>query len=127
ISGYAILAHLAAWQGKYLDVAAYTQVIMDNYTGANVVYLNNIMPSGTGTAGLTGNFGVFTNNYQFGQIINFSSAYSYGEATASGHIEQLTLATPYVNRANPAIYVSKETITKLYTDRNDRRFGVDTL
>src|SRR5690606_3533378 len=89
--------------------------------------LNNIMPSGTGTAGLTGNFGVFTNNYQFGQIINFSSAYSYGEATASGHIEQLTLATPYVNRANPDIYVSKETITKLYTDRNDRRFGVDTL
>ncbi len=127
ISGYAILAHLAAWQGKYLDVAAYTQFIMDNYTGANVVYLNNIMPSGTGTAGLTGNFGVFTNNYQFGQIINFSSAYSYGEATASGHIEQLTLATPYVNRANPDIYVSKETITKLYTDRNDRRFGVDTL
>ncbi|SMG51080.1 RagB/SusD family nutrient uptake outer membrane protein [Sphingobacterium psychroaquaticum] len=127
ISGYAILAHLAAWQGKYLDVAAYTQFIMDNYTEANISYLNNVAPSGTGTAGLAGNYGVFTNNFQFGQIINFSAAYSYGEATASGHIEQLTMARPYINRANPDVYVSKDTITQAFVERNDRRFGVDTV
>lgn len=127
ISGYAVLAHMAAWQGKYLDVAAYTQFIMDNYKQANISYLNNIQPSGTGTAGLTGDFGVFTNNFQYGQIINFSASYAYGEATASGHIEQLTMASPFINRANPDIYVKKDTIAKLFTDKNDRRFSVDTL
>ncbi|WP_162304933.1 RagB/SusD family nutrient uptake outer membrane protein [Sphingobacterium olei] len=127
ISGYAILAHMSAWQGKYLDVAAYTQFIMDNYTQSNITYLNNIAPSSTGTAGLAGNFGIFTNNFQFGQIVNFSAAYSYGEATPSGHIEQLTLATPYVNRANPDVYVSKDSITSAFLERNDRRFGVDTV
>ncbi|HLT86210.1 MAG TPA: RagB/SusD family nutrient uptake outer membrane protein [Sphingobacterium sp.] len=127
ISGYAILAHLAAWQGKYLDVASYTQFIMDHYTSANVAYLNNIAPSGTGTAGLTGYYGVFTNNFQFGQIINFSAAYAYGEASTSGHLESLTLASPFINRAYPDIYVSKDSIDQIFIDRNDRRFGVDTV
>lgn len=127
ISAYAILAHMSAWQGKYLDVAAYTQFIMENYTQSNITYLQNIQPSGTGTAGLTGYYGIFSNNFNFGQIINFSSAYLYGEASTSGHIEQLTLASPFINRANPDIYVSKDTINKVFLERNDRRFGVDTI
>ena len=128
ISGYAILAHLAAWQGKYLDAAAYTEFIMNNYKDANITYNLNINPSGTGTAGLTGNYGIFTNNYAFGQILNLSSSYNYGEASVSGHIEQLTLATPFINRANPDIYVAKGAITEMFgNDINDRRFGVDTV
>lgn len=128
ISGYAILAHLAAWQGKYLDAAAYTEFIMNNYTQANILYTTNINPSGTGTSGLTGNFGIFTNNYGFGQIINFSSSYAYGEASVSGHLEQLTLARPFVNRENPDIYVNKDTINQMFNnDINDRRFGIDTI
>lgn len=127
ISGYAILAHLAAWQGKYLDAASYTEFIMNNYGQANISYTININPSSTGTSGLAGNFGIFTNNYIFGQILNFSSAYVFGEASASGHIEQMTLATPFINRANPDIYVSKDAINSMFYDQNDRRFGVDTL
>lgn len=127
ISAFAVLAHLAAWQGKYMDVAAYTQFIMDNYEQAKISYLRDIAPSGPGSAGLTGNYGIFTHNYQFAQIISFSAAHRYGESTASGHIEQLTLARPYINRANPDVYVSKDTINKVFVDESDRRFGVDRI
>ncbi|MBE8712799.1 RagB/SusD family nutrient uptake outer membrane protein [Sphingobacterium hungaricum] len=127
ISGYAILSHMAAWQGKYLDVASYTQFILDNYTQSNIAYLQNASPSGTGEAGLAGYYGIFTNNFNFGQIINFSSAYEFGEASTSGHIEELTLAAPFINKAYPDIYVSKDSINSMFSERNDRRFGVDTL
>lgn len=127
ISAYAVLAHIAAWQGKYIDVDSYTKFIVDNYSQANVVRLTNITATGATSAGLTGNFGIFSNNYGFGQIINFSSAYVYGEATPSGHIEQLTLAQPVVNKQFPDIYVDKNLITDLFDDINDRRFGLDTV
>lgn len=125
ITAYAILSHLAAYQGKYIDVASYTEFIFDNYTQSEISYTSAIRPSGTGTAGLTGYYGIFSNNYTRGQVLNLSASYVYGEATSSGHIEQLTLAAPFVNRANPDIYVSKDTVSKLFADEHDRRFGID--
>mgnify|MGYP002072330396 CR=1 FL=1 len=125
ITAYAILSHLAAYQGKYIDVASYTQFIFDNYTQSSISYASNIRPGSASTAGLTGYFGIFSNNYTRGQVLSLSSAYVYGEATSSGHIEQLTLATPFVNRANPDIYVTKDTVNQLFLDERDRRFGID--
>lgn len=127
ISGYAILAHIAAWQGKYIDVDAYTKFILDNYSTANISRLTSIAANGSGVSGLTGNYGIFSNNYGYGQMVNFSASYLYGEATNSGHIEQLTLAQPVVNKEFPDIYVDKETIATLFYDARDHRFGIDTL
>lgn len=127
ISAYAVLSHIAAWQGKYIDVAAYTKFILDNYESANITRLTEIAAGGSGVRGLTGNYGIFSNNFAFGQIVNFSSAYVYGEATSSGHMEQLTLAQPVVNKEFPDIYVDKSLITDLFEDLNDKRFGVDTI
>ncbi|NGM61605.1 RagB/SusD family nutrient uptake outer membrane protein [Sphingobacterium sp. SGG-5] len=125
ITAYAILSHLAAYQGKYIDVASYTEFIFDNYTQSSIQYTTDIKPSSASEPGLTGYYGIFSNNYTRGQVLSLSSAYVYGEATASGHIEQLTLASPFINRTNPDIYVSKDTINKLYTEEKDRRFGID--
>lgn len=125
ISSYAILAHVAAWQGKYIDVDAYTKFIMDNYIRANVTYLREINPSNNSTAGLTGFNGIFSINYNFAQIVNLSSGYVYGEATPTGHIEQLTLARPHINRAFPEIYVTKESIDEIFIENSDTRFGID--
>ena len=127
ISAYAILSHIAAYQGKYIDVASYTEFIFDNYTKSNLGYNQNIISSSTSSRGLTGYFGIFSNNYAFGQIVNFSASYAYGEATASGHIEQLTLAQPFINKVNPDIYVDKDVINEIFVDPNDQRFGVDPL
>lgn len=125
ITAYAILSHLAAYQSKYIDVSSYTEFIFDNYTQSSISYTSNIQPSSASDAGLTGYYGIFSNNYTRGQVLSLSAAYVYGEATSSGHIEQLTLATPFINRSNPDIYVTKDTINKLFKEENDRRFGVD--
>lgn len=123
ISAYALLAHVSAWQGRYIDTEIYTKFIMDNYTkggGNGAVYIN--MDELTGT-GWNSPFA-----YKRGTIIvGFSSEYGNGESTANGHIEQLTLAQPLVQKIRPEIYVPKEVITSAFTDPKDLRFGLDTI
>ncbi|MFA6276498.1 MAG: RagB/SusD family nutrient uptake outer membrane protein, partial [Pedobacter sp.] len=53
--------------------------------------------------------------------------YGNGEATANGHLEQLTLAKPLILKEFPEIYVPKDTIRKAFTDPKDLRFSVDPL
>lgn len=127
LSAYAILAHIAAWQGNYLDCEVYTKYFMDNITGLN----------GDGSFGvkyisveeLTENVNGYS-PFAFKravQIVGFGFEYGNGEATANGHLEQLTLATPLILKANPEIYVPKDTIRKAFTDLNDLRFSIDPL
>src|SRR5690606_14122140 len=125
ITAYAILSHLAAYQGKYIDVASCTGLNFDKYPHSEISYTAARRTTGSGTAGLTGYYGIVSNSYPRGQVLNLSASYVYGEATSSGRIEQLTLSAPVVNRANPDIYVSKDTVSKLFADENDRRFGID--
>lgn len=120
LTGYAILAHISAWQGKYINVDAYTEYIMNNYGNISVGYISSI-------ANLTGQRGIFSNNYDGGQLLSIAASYNYGEATATGHIEQLTLAEPIVAKQRPDLYVPKDTIVKVFGDINDTRFGIDTI
>src|SRR5690606_20466054 len=115
----------AAYQGKYIDVASYTEFIFDNYTQSEISYTSAIRPRGTGTAGLTYYYGIVSNNDTAGQGLCTTFSYVSRKASSEAHIEQLTLAAPFVNRANPDIYVSKDTVSKLFADENDRRFGID--
>src|SRR5699024_10631234 len=61
------------------------------------------------------------------QIIGFNFMDELGESTTSGHIENLTMAAPFVNRSDPDIYVSKDSISHIFTDLDDTRFGFDTV
>ncbi|MBB2150039.1 RagB/SusD family nutrient uptake outer membrane protein [Pedobacter sp. LMG 31462] len=123
ISAYALLAHVSAWQGRYIDTEIYTKFIMDNYTkgdGYGPRYINMDELTGTGSGSPFA--------YKRGTIIvGFSSEYGNGESTANGHIEQLTLAQPLVQKIRPDIYVPKEVIAAAFTDRKDLRFGLDTI
>ncbi|QKJ31087.1 RagB/SusD family nutrient uptake outer membrane protein [Mucilaginibacter mali] len=127
LSAYAILAHIAAWQSNYLDCEVYTKYFMDNITSLN----------GDGSFGvkyisvdeLTEDVNAYS-PFAFKravQIVGFGFEYGNGEATANGHIEQLTLAAPLILKANPEIYVPKDTIRKSFTDLNDLRFSIDPL
>ncbi|MCA5005917.1 RagB/SusD family nutrient uptake outer membrane protein [Sphingobacterium bovistauri] len=127
VSAYAILAHISAWQGKYSNVDAYTKFIIDNSSKANVKNSNNLVGTWGGDDGLTGDYGIFSTNYGLGQLVAFSAAYWTAEATNSGHIEQLTLAQPIVNKEFPDIFVSKDSILNIYADLEDKRFGIDTI
>lgn len=120
LTGYAVLAHIAAWQGKYIDVDVYTKFIMDNYTRISIGYI-------TSMGNLSGLTGIFSNQYASGQLFSIPAPYTYGEATATGHIEELTLADPIISKQRPDVYIPKDTIVQVFDDINDLRFGIDTV
>lgn len=120
LAGYAMLAHIAAWQGHYYNVAVYTKFILDNYKKEGMFY--------TTIDQLTDPDGIFADR-NANQLIGFNFVKGHGEATASGHIEQLTLAAPLVTKPFPDIYVTKDSISSAFpaANGNDERFGIDTL
>ena len=117
LTAYAVLAHISAWQGKYINVDSYTEFIMNNYSRVSINYITNI-------SNLTGLRGIFSNNYEAGQLFSIPASYNFGEASTTGHIEQLTLADPIISKQRPDIYVPKDSIVNIFNDINDTRFGV---
>jgi hypothetical protein len=118
LSAYAVLAHISAWQGKYAEVDAYTSFIMEHATDISASY--------TAIANLTSEIGLFYSgsSIKASRILGFNFTHSNNEATQSGHLEQLTLAYPIVQKAYPDIYVSKDSLFSIFTDFDDFRFGL---
>jgi peptidoglycan hydrolase-like protein with peptidoglycan-binding domain len=119
LTAYSLLAHVAAWQGKYINADVYAKFVVDNYTrgGLEILSVPNIVNP---TNGL---FGPSTR----AQILAIRSSYELGEATNTGHIESLTLGYPIVTKAKPDIYISRDTINQVFDDVNDTRFGIDSV
>lgn len=123
LAAYALLAHIAAWQGRYIDAAVFTEFIESNYSQSNLVLSTvDYMVSPTGL------FAAGNNNYR--QLIGFNFIQSRGETTTNGHFEQLTLANTTVfqmSKQLPDIYMPKATISEVFPpgSGNDQRFGID--
>lgn len=119
-SAYAILSHIAAWRGNYIDAEAYSKFVIDNYTKSNINY--------AGINDLVSPSGMF-NDKNARQIVAFNFVYAHGESSVNGHLEELTLASPLVQKNNPDIFVPKDTIINVFDDPlgRDIRFGVDTI
>jgi hypothetical protein len=122
LGAYAMLAHVAAWQGKYTDVVKYTRIVLTEYnTKASIGY--------TSTANLTSPNGLFykaaftANN---NQMLAFGFIFDNQDAAFTGNIESLTLAAPVVNKNVPDIYVPKDSILSIFKETNDARFNIDT-
>jgi hypothetical protein len=122
LSAYAILAHVAAWQGKYADVATYTGFIMDNYSKEGHSFL---------TADELCNSDGFFSGKRPGpnpnHILAFDFLYDNNEASFTGHLEELTLAEPLIDKQMPDIYIPKDSILSIFNLPNDQRFSLDTL
>ncbi|PRD56165.1 RagB/SusD family nutrient uptake outer membrane protein [Sphingobacterium gobiense] len=117
-SAYAILAHLSAWQGNYPNAAAYTAYIDENYSHSNINYAT--------TANLTSSSGFFYDKHS-SQMFGFPGVWAHVEAAFTGHIEELTLAAPVVNKSIPDMYMTKETVVRVFDEAKDQRFSIDTL
>ncbi|NGM73624.1 MULTISPECIES: RagB/SusD family nutrient uptake outer membrane protein [unclassified Sphingobacterium] len=128
LSAYIILAHIAAWQGNYIDAATYSKFVLDNQStqyyvdGANPLdYIN--------MDALTEN----QNNYspfaykRATVMVGFPFEAGNGLSTANGHIEQLTLASPFIPKSKPEMFVSKDSIINIFTDPKDLRFSKDLV
>lgn len=122
LSAYAILAHIAAWQGNYGDVLAYTDFILENFMQVGTDY--------TSVSDLTSSKGIFSvadETLRLRVLFGFTFSFADREATPTGHIETLTLAAPLVRKSWPEMYVSRDTLFSVFTEPNDLRFGIDTL
>jgi tetratricopeptide (TPR) repeat protein len=127
LSAYIILGHIAAWQGNYLDAATYTKFVLDNYTKSNgsgsngIVYLD--------MDALTENVNYYS-PFAFKRatvLVGFPFEAGNGLSTANGHIEQLTLASPFIPKAQPEMFVPKDSILNIFTDPADLRFSVNPV
>ncbi|GAA4306775.1 RagB/SusD family nutrient uptake outer membrane protein [Mucilaginibacter gynuensis] len=117
-TAYAVLAHLAAWQSDYSNVATYAKFVEDNYGRSDIGY--------TGTADLTNSNGFFFNKNPR-QMFGFNSDWGHIDGSVTGHIEELTLAEPLTTKKVPDIFMPKDTILKIFDVPNDERFSIDTL
>ncbi len=123
-SAYALLAHLSAMNGNYADCETYCQLVIDNQssvTGKSSQYIP--------TASIYAASGIFSSNVQTNaayRIMALVSPYKGNEARYEGHIENMTLADPYIRRRYPDIYVSTDSIRNIYVDFDDERAGIDS-
>jgi hypothetical protein len=124
LAAMALLAHVAAWEGNYADVESYTKLVTDNASKAKAVLLDvNLLTASNGlfsseTGGTSKASKIIAFNFPFGA--------NGAEATQSGHLEQLTLAQPLVQKSKPDIYVSKDSLYNIFKGSTDLRFGLDT-
>lgn len=118
LSAYAVLAHVAAWQGNYPDVATYTKFVTDNYELGSNGYIS--------TANLTDANGFFFNK-NINQLLAFNFDWGHVAASFTGHLEEMTLAEPVVNKSLPDLYLPKDSILTIFNERGDERFSLDTL
>lgn len=126
LSAYIILAHIAAWQGNYVDAANYAKFVLDNQSTQYFVDGANPLDYIDMNA-LTEN----QNNYspfaykRATVMVGFPFEAGNGLATANGHIEQLILAAPFIPKTDPEMFVTKDSIIRIFTDPLDLRFSKD--
>ena len=120
LSVYAILAHIAAWEGNYLNAETYAAYIMDNASRVEAKYI--------GVADLTSSQGLFLTNsdWRVSRIVGLTFDHNESEASQNGHLEELTLAAPLVQKSTPDIYVSKDSLFSIFNNVDDQRFGIDS-
>lgn len=128
-SVYAILAHVAAWKGNYVDAEAYSGYVLERLpnlikgtspytTTENLVAANGIFSS------------KYSNDYKAARLVAFGYYYSGSEVNETGtdgHLESWTLAEPIVRKQLPDIYLSKDTLESIFMSEftTDNRYGVD--
>lgn len=120
LSAYAILTHLAAWQGNYNNVAVYSKFVNDNI-GKGI----NENPYIT-VEHLTDANGFFSGK-RYNHMLGFNFDWGHVDASFTGHFEELVLAAPVVNKPIPDMYLSKDSILSLFDEAGDQRFSLDTL
>lgn len=124
---YACLAHISAWEGNYADVETYTKFILDNQSEINAAFTEIEGLVSPSTTGLFNSEAAATLRGSKIVAFNFPAAgLRLVENTQTGHLEQLTMAYPFVRKTYPDIYVSKDSLYSVFDDVDDLRFGIDT-
>lgn len=118
---YAMLAHISAMLGNYTDVELYSSFVIDHLTNVGISESNRIL-SVSNLVSSVGYFCGSVTSFAGNRLLAFNFTNSGNETTATGHLEEWTLAYPYVSRRYPDIYLSKATLASMFDDTNDLRY-----
>lgn len=116
-TAYALMAHIAAWEGDYLSSANYTAMIMNNKSSGGYDFVS--------TDDLTNSQGGVFLGQAADIILALPFNKDFQESSKTGHIEAWTLAAPYINRQVPELYVPNDTILSIFSEQGDERFSVN--
>ncbi|TWF35697.1 putative outer membrane starch-binding protein [Chitinophaga polysaccharea] len=119
LSVYGVLAHVAAWRGDYRSAVTYSKFVLDNYNKSGMYF----EPDTYWISAANGMFQGHKTNQLFGLNFEFDNQ----DATFEGHIEDFTLAEPFVRKALPDIFVPRDSILSVFSAPSDLRFSLDTL
>lgn len=111
-----LVAHISACTGNYLDTEKYSKLAIDN---KGLAAFNSVTIT-TLTATDGGTFSGKAANVIFALPFNKD----YQESSASGHIEDWTLSSPYISRQLPDMYVPNDSILQIFSERSDQRFNI---
>lgn len=135
-SVYAMLAHVTAWKGNYIDAEAYSGQILNKLPS---FIKNGTTAPYTTTENLVSATGMFSskysNDFSVTRLVAFGYSYvnsdkgDVNETGTDGHLESWTLAEPIIRKQLPDIYLSKDTLEKVFMNKftTDNRYGVDAL
>lgn len=113
---YAMLAHLYAWRGDYASCETYARLVYENTSLGNYTFAT----SANLTAAASGVF----NGQNNGVIFSLTADAAFQESSAKGHLEDWTLSAPLVDKTVPDIYISADSILKIFNEANDQRFAL---
>lgn len=125
-----LLAHVYAWIGDYASTETYTKLIINNTGQAHIAAIGyaNAQAYLTGsTQSIFYDKGVIGGNCY--QLLSFPYNMANRESGPSGvgHIESLTLASPYLPKLRPDIFMTRDTIDRLFYSTTDLRHPYDQL
>lgn len=121
----AILAHVSALAGNYSDAGTYATYVIENCAEVGIKQTSPYVP----VSDLVSPVGFFlgsNSTYKPYRLVAFNFLDANGESTQDGHLEQWTLAAPYVQKAAPDLYVSRDSLVNIFDNVDDTRFGIDT-
>ncbi|SUJ01715.1 SusD family [Sphingobacterium spiritivorum] len=117
ISANAILAHVAAWSGNYLEASVYADYVLKNANKAGAAYVESSF--------LSSEKGFFSNSNS-SQLVALPFSWTASEASFEGHLEQLTLAAPLVSKPVADIYIPADQIIQIFHEAGDVRFSINS-
>lgn len=111
---YTLLAHIYSWKGDYANVIKNADVVVAN-SAENLA--NYVFESAQYIAQLDGTF----RGRNRGNIFQIDMNMDHAEISTTGQLEDWTLREPYIPKRESEIYISKDSILKIYGEAHEQR------
>ncbi|WP_158563230.1 RagB/SusD family nutrient uptake outer membrane protein [Chitinophaga silvatica] len=111
---YTLAAHIYAWKGDYPNTLKYANLVVDAKSNTQYDFTNT-----TDVSRIDGTFRGRNN----GNIFQVDMNLDHAEISTTGQLEDWTLREPYIPKRESEIYVSKDSILKIYGEAHEQRLA----